>query len=172
MPHAEQGGSDGINVIEAKRSQGASSEVVRDINRRVVLNLIRTRQPPRRTLQNPILRDQLFHDQRDGTALQAGCPRQVGARDRLTRANQVEDNPPVDISDYLAGSALAALGFKDGHPVDSALFGVWHAHSVAQPATNRELIPCENMDFMHMHVESHFEASDTVRDIEIGRAHV
>src|ERR1035438_3406905 len=32
-------------VLEAKRSQGASSEVVRDINRRVVLNLIRTRQP-------------------------------------------------------------------------------------------------------------------------------
>src|ERR1035438_6318508 len=32
-------------VIEAKRSQGASSEVVRDINRGVVLNLIRTRQP-------------------------------------------------------------------------------------------------------------------------------
>ena len=34
-----------MHVIEAKRSQGASSEVVRDINRRVVLNLIRTRQP-------------------------------------------------------------------------------------------------------------------------------
>src|ERR1035438_4004889 len=26
------------------------------------------------------------------------------------------------------------------------------------------------MDFMHMHVESHFEASDTVRDIVIGMA--
>src|ERR1035437_848018 len=34
-----------MQVIEAKRSQGASSEVVRDINRRIVLNLIRTRQP-------------------------------------------------------------------------------------------------------------------------------
>ncbi len=32
-------------MIEAKRNQGASSEVVRDINRRIVLNLIRTRQP-------------------------------------------------------------------------------------------------------------------------------
>ncbi|MCU1236728.1 MAG: hypothetical protein JWP63_4695 [Candidatus Solibacter sp.] len=32
-------------VSESKRSQGASSEVVRDINRRIVLNLIRTRQP-------------------------------------------------------------------------------------------------------------------------------
>jgi predicted NBD/HSP70 family sugar kinase len=30
---------------DTKRTQGASSEVVRDINRRVVLNLIRTRQP-------------------------------------------------------------------------------------------------------------------------------
>jgi len=32
-------------VTEPKRTQGASSEVVRDINRRIVLNLIRTRQP-------------------------------------------------------------------------------------------------------------------------------
>src|ERR1044071_5248442 len=30
---------------ETKKIQGASSEVVRDINRRIVLNLIRTRQP-------------------------------------------------------------------------------------------------------------------------------
>src|SRR5579872_3971634 len=32
-------------VGESKRTQGASSEVVRDINRRLVLNLIRTRHP-------------------------------------------------------------------------------------------------------------------------------
>jgi predicted NBD/HSP70 family sugar kinase len=32
-------------VIEQKRMQTASSEVIRDINRRIVLNLIRTRQP-------------------------------------------------------------------------------------------------------------------------------
>jgi predicted NBD/HSP70 family sugar kinase len=31
--------------VHSKRPQGASSEVIRDINRRVVLNLIRTRQP-------------------------------------------------------------------------------------------------------------------------------
>ncbi len=34
-----------MQVIEVKRPQGASSEVVRDINRRIVLNLIRTRHP-------------------------------------------------------------------------------------------------------------------------------
>ncbi len=34
-----------MRVIDLKRIQAASSEVVRDINRRVVLNLIRTRQP-------------------------------------------------------------------------------------------------------------------------------
>ena len=34
-----------MQVSESKRPQGASSEVVRDINRRIVLNLIRTRQP-------------------------------------------------------------------------------------------------------------------------------
>src|SRR5437868_13894924 len=37
--------ANGMPVSEAKRPQGASSEVVRDINRRIVLNLIRTRQP-------------------------------------------------------------------------------------------------------------------------------
>src|SRR6266571_3664602 len=32
-------------VIDSNQIQAASSEVVRDINRRIVLNLIRTRQP-------------------------------------------------------------------------------------------------------------------------------
>ena len=34
-----------MQVIDLERVQGASSEVIRDINRRIVLNLIRTRQP-------------------------------------------------------------------------------------------------------------------------------
>src|SRR5689334_8841597 len=34
-----------MQTSETRRIQGASSEVVRDINRRIVLNLIRTRQP-------------------------------------------------------------------------------------------------------------------------------
>src|SRR3954454_11817252 len=34
-----------MQASDVKRPQGASSEVVRDINRRIVLNLIRTRQP-------------------------------------------------------------------------------------------------------------------------------
>jgi len=34
-----------MRVIDGKRMLGASSEVVRDINRRIILNLIRTRQP-------------------------------------------------------------------------------------------------------------------------------
>jgi predicted NBD/HSP70 family sugar kinase len=34
-----------MRLFDTKRSQGASSEVVRDINRRFVLNLVRTRQP-------------------------------------------------------------------------------------------------------------------------------
>src|ERR1039457_3371515 len=34
-----------MRMIDSKRIQGASNEVVRDINRRIVLNLIRTRQP-------------------------------------------------------------------------------------------------------------------------------
>src|SRR5947208_202612 len=35
--------ADKISAVEGKRSQGVSSEVVRDINRRLILNLIRTR---------------------------------------------------------------------------------------------------------------------------------
>jgi predicted NBD/HSP70 family sugar kinase len=38
-------GRDVMQAMVEKRSQGASSEVVRDINRRKVLNLVRTRQP-------------------------------------------------------------------------------------------------------------------------------
>ena len=34
-----------MSVIDLEKIQGASSEFVRDINRRIVLNLIRTRQP-------------------------------------------------------------------------------------------------------------------------------
>src|ERR1700674_929782 len=34
-----------MNVVHSKHIQTASSEVVRDINRRIVLNLIRTKQP-------------------------------------------------------------------------------------------------------------------------------
>ena len=44
MNRQDTGGRTGA-VMEPKRTQGASSEVVRDINRRIVLNLIRTRQP-------------------------------------------------------------------------------------------------------------------------------
>jgi len=42
--HRERGLPD-MPAIDLERIQGASSEVVRDINRRIVLNLIRTRQP-------------------------------------------------------------------------------------------------------------------------------
>jgi len=45
VPHTGKRGTAGTRVAEAKRNQGTSSEAVRDINRRVVLNLIRTRQP-------------------------------------------------------------------------------------------------------------------------------
>src|SRR6266702_5184440 len=41
----QKGETNGMQVSEVKRNQGASSEVVRDINRRIVLNLVRTRQP-------------------------------------------------------------------------------------------------------------------------------
>jgi predicted NBD/HSP70 family sugar kinase len=37
--------TNGIRESDVKRTQGASSEVVREINRRIVLNLVRTRQP-------------------------------------------------------------------------------------------------------------------------------
>ena len=38
-------GDNEMRMIDLDRIQGASTEVVRDVNRRIVLNLIRTRQP-------------------------------------------------------------------------------------------------------------------------------
>jgi predicted NBD/HSP70 family sugar kinase len=45
MESAKPAVAGGMQKPETQRLQGASSEVVRDINRRIVLNLIRTRQP-------------------------------------------------------------------------------------------------------------------------------
>src|SRR5262249_41043193 len=73
-----------------------------------------TRQAAGGTLDDPILLDQLLYDQRDGAALEAGEPRQIGARDRMARAHQVEDDAPVDIAHYLAGGRLHFLGFDAG----------------------------------------------------------
>jgi len=64
------------------------------------------RQTAGRTLDHPRLGDQLLHDQGNGAALQAAQARQVGPRDRMPRANEIQDDAPVDVADHLARCAL------------------------------------------------------------------
>jgi len=59
-----------------------------------------------RTLGDPSLLDELFGDRRDGASLQARMARQVGARDRLVAAGEIEKDTPVDIARGLARSHL------------------------------------------------------------------
>ena len=47
-------------------------------------------------LEDRALADQLVHEQADGTPPRLHQPREVGARDRLVGAHQVQHDPPVD----------------------------------------------------------------------------
>ena len=60
------------------------------------------RQASQWAFEHPALLNQLLDDQRDGAALQARGAGQVGARNRLPGADQVEHDPAVDIADHLA----------------------------------------------------------------------
>ena len=55
-----------------------------------------------RALRNPLLGDELFGYGGDGAALQPGISCQVGARDGLARAYEVEDYAPVYVARRLA----------------------------------------------------------------------
>jgi hypothetical protein len=65
-----------------------------------------------------VFRDQLLDDQRDRAALQAGNARQVRARNRLARADQVEEKPPVDIAGHLTRCALNPFFPGNRHTAD------------------------------------------------------
>ena len=59
--------------------------------------------------------DELLDDQGDGAALQAGDAGEVGARDRVAFADQVEDDAAVDIAHHFTRSALDARFVEYGH---------------------------------------------------------
>ena len=75
-------------VIEAERGGTASA-----------------RQTPGRPFEHPRFRDQFFDDQRDGAPLQPGEPRQIGPREGLPGANEVQYEAAVDLARYLARCA-------------------------------------------------------------------
>ena len=56
-----------------------------------------TWKPAERSLNNPFFGEQLLDDERDGASLQPRDAREIGARDRLTGANLVEDEVAIDL---------------------------------------------------------------------------
>jgi hypothetical protein len=59
-----------------------------------------------RPLPHPVLPNQLFYDLRDCAALQSRAPRQIGARNRLARPNQLQHDVAIDAPRGFAGSQL------------------------------------------------------------------
>jgi hypothetical protein len=57
----------------------------------------------------------LLGDHGDGAALQTRVTREVGARDRLVRADQIENDAPIDIARSLAGSNLKIGQIDSSH---------------------------------------------------------
>jgi hypothetical protein len=64
--------------------------------------------PPRRPLQNPLILDQIFDDQRDRAPLQARDSRKVRTRKRLTRSHQIEYQVPINLSRCFVRRTLPA----------------------------------------------------------------
>src|ERR1022692_1632469 len=73
------------------------------------------RRPSGGPFQHPMLADQFFDDQRNGAALQSRDARQIGARERLALADQVENNAAIDLARHLAGGDLYPLRFRWRH---------------------------------------------------------
>jgi hypothetical protein len=59
-------------------------------------------QPAHSAIDYPVFLDQLFRDKRDGAPLQSGNSRQIGARDGLTPANQIQKHAAVNVPGNLA----------------------------------------------------------------------
>jgi hypothetical protein len=66
---------------------------------------------------DPPLVQELFRDQRDGAWLQAGEPGEVRAGNRLPRADEFEDDVPVDVARNLAGceSRVGEVNSRPGY---------------------------------------------------------
>jgi hypothetical protein len=62
----------------------------------------------RRAFEYPPLLDQIFDDQRNGAALQAGDAGKIGAGQRLAGPYQIEDKVPVNLAWRLVRRTLPA----------------------------------------------------------------
>ena len=56
------------------------------------------RQIPGSTHLHPAFGDQLLRDHRDGTALQTRMTGEIGTRNRLMLANEIQHNPAIDVA--------------------------------------------------------------------------
>src|SRR5438270_11438888 len=64
------------------------------------------RQALRRAFDQPLFFKQLFGDERDGAALQAGEPCEIGARNLMTQAHQIEQDAAIDFARRLIAGRL------------------------------------------------------------------
>ena len=67
------------------------------------------------SFEDPVAFDQVFDDEGDGAALQAGNAGEVGAGDGLLRADEVEHDAAVDVADAFSGGEMDAGFVGDGH---------------------------------------------------------
>ena len=65
--------------------------------------------------EHPVLFDQLFDDEGNGAALQAGDAGEVGAGDGVPGADEVEDDAAVDVANDFGGGDLDSVFVGGGH---------------------------------------------------------
>jgi hypothetical protein len=59
--------------------------------------------------------DEVFNDERDGRALEAGDAGEVSSGDGLARADEVEDHAAVDVANAFGGGDLDAFFVGSAH---------------------------------------------------------
>src|SRR4030095_7283553 len=117
---------------------------------------------PDGALAHPAFGDQPLGDGRDGAALQTRMARQIGARDGLVLADQVEQHAPVDVARRLAGRHLYVIQIYLSHGSvrtgangktkpslrSSLLFG-WRTIFNSPIEVNRERVGQQNFRFLY-----------------------
>src|SRR5581483_5313179 len=99
-----------VEIGQAKGG-GGRAQVNADDARALLVHVEEARAPaargvPARPLRHPLLPDQLFDNDRDRAALEARMAGQVGPRNGLVTADQVEYDAPVDVASRLTRGHL------------------------------------------------------------------
>ena len=108
-----QGGLDGADIDAYNGAVSAQPQVHR---------AAAAREPAHRPFEHPAFGNELLGDQRYGAALQARAAGQVGARDGLAGADQVQDHAPVDVARGLAGGYPKVAEVDLSHRLACILF--------------------------------------------------